>query len=85
MNSVTAQAGRADYAWAVLALILAWAKGRGIIDVYPCLGAGKLYNGARADKVWRAEGSDGLSQGRVLSPFFGFPDGRLDGPAPVRR
>lgn len=44
---------QADYAYAVLALILSWAKGRGTIDVNPCERGGKLYSATRADKVWR--------------------------------
>jgi hypothetical protein len=44
---------QADYAYAVLALILSWAKGRGTIDVKPCERGDKLYSATRADKVWR--------------------------------
>jgi integrase len=44
---------QADYAFAVLALILAWAKNRGAIDSNQCERAGKVYSAARADKVWR--------------------------------
>ena len=44
---------QADYAYAVLALILSWAKGRGTIDVNPCERGGKLYSATRADKIWR--------------------------------
>jgi integrase len=44
---------QADYAWAVLALILAWGKKRGRISVNPCERGGRLYDGARPDKVWR--------------------------------
>jgi integrase len=46
---------QADYAFAVLALILAWAKDRGSIDTNPCEKAGKVYSAARADKVWRPD------------------------------
>jgi integrase len=46
---------QADYAFAVLALILAWAKNRGAIDSNPCERAGKVYSAARADKVWRED------------------------------
>lgn len=46
---------QADYAWTVLARILSWARGRGMIDVNPCERGGRLYSGVRADKVWRAE------------------------------
>ena len=44
---------QADYAYAVLALILSWAKNRGAIDVNPCERGGKVYSATRADKVWR--------------------------------
>jgi integrase len=37
----------------VLALILAWGKKRGRISVNPCERGGRLYDGARPDKVWR--------------------------------
>jgi integrase len=46
---------QADYSWTVLALVLSWAKGRGMIDINPCERGGRVYSGARADKVWRAE------------------------------
>ena len=46
---------QADYAMAVLALILAWAKDRGVIDVNPVQGPGKVYSAARTDKIWRQE------------------------------
>src|SRR5215208_4857612 len=43
---------QADYAWQVLALILSWAKDRGLIAVNPCERGGRVYRGSRADKVW---------------------------------
>jgi integrase len=43
---------QADYAWTVLALILAWAKDRGKISVNPCERGGRLYDGTRVDFVW---------------------------------
>ena len=46
---------QADYSYAVLALILSWAKDRGTIDVNPCERAGKVYSATRADKVWRED------------------------------
>jgi integrase len=42
----------ADYGYTVLALVLAWAKGRGLIDVNPCERGGRLYRGTRAENVW---------------------------------
>jgi integrase len=46
---------QADYAWTVLALILAWAKDRGRISVNPCERGGRLYHGTRVDSVWTIE------------------------------
>ena len=46
---------QADYAYAVLALILAWAKDRGRITVNPCERGGRLYSGSRVDHVWSIE------------------------------
>jgi integrase len=43
---------QADYAWQVLALVLAWAKERGKIAVNPCERGGRLYRGSRVDKIW---------------------------------
>jgi integrase len=46
---------QADYAWTVLALILAWAKDRGRITVNPCEKGGRLYHGTRVDFVWTVD------------------------------
>jgi integrase len=46
---------QADYAWMVLALILAWAKDRGKITVNPCERGGRVYDGTRVDFVWSIE------------------------------
>lgn len=43
---------QADYAWQVLARVLSWAKGRGLIAANPCERGGRLYGGTRADKIW---------------------------------
>lgn len=43
---------QADYAWQVLALILAWAKERNHIDANPCERGGRLYRASRTDRVW---------------------------------
>jgi integrase len=43
---------QADYAWQVLALVLAWAKERGKITINPCERGGRLYRGNRVDKIW---------------------------------
>ena len=47
---------QADYAWSVLALILAWALDRGLIAANPCERGGRLYRGGgRTEKIWTAE------------------------------
>ena len=43
---------QADYAYTVLALVLSWARGRGLIDVNPCERGGRLYRDTRAENVW---------------------------------
>lgn len=43
---------QADYAWQVLARILSWAKGQGLIRVNPCEKGGRVYRGNRAENVW---------------------------------
>lgn len=50
-----ASSRQADYSYAVLALILSWARDRGTINVNPCARAGKVYSATRADKVWRQD------------------------------
>jgi integrase len=45
----------ADYAWTVLAAILAWSKDRGKIPVNPCERGGRVYHGTRVDKIWQIE------------------------------
>ncbi|WP_296524708.1 hypothetical protein [Rhodoplanes sp.] len=46
---------QADYAWQVLARVLSWAKGRGLIVANPCERGGRLYGGTRADKIWTTD------------------------------
>jgi integrase len=43
---------QADYAWSVLAHVLAWALDRGLVTTNPCTKAGRLYHGSRVDKIW---------------------------------
>jgi integrase len=43
---------QADYSWQVLARVLSWAMGRGLIGTNPCERGGRLYRGSRAEKVW---------------------------------
>jgi len=46
---------QADYAWVVLALVLAWGMDRGLIAANPCARGGRLYRGSRVDKIWTAD------------------------------
>lgn len=43
---------QADYAYTVLALILAWAYNRGMVPANPCERGGKVYRSARVESVW---------------------------------
>ena len=43
---------QADYAFAVLSLVLAWALEGGFVDANPCTRMGRLYGEARTDKIW---------------------------------
>ncbi|MEL6284585.1 MAG: tyrosine-type recombinase/integrase [Pseudomonadota bacterium] len=43
---------QADYAFSVLALILAWAFDRGLVSANPCQRPGKLYRSTRIENIW---------------------------------
>lgn len=43
---------KADYAWTTLARVFSVAKDRGRISVNPCEKGGRLYEAARAERVW---------------------------------
>ena len=43
---------QADYAWVVLALILAWAFDGGMVPSNPCEKGGRLYRGSRVNRTW---------------------------------
>ncbi len=43
---------QADYVFATLASILAWAHDRGLTDANPCEKPGKLYRSGRAECIW---------------------------------
>jgi len=43
---------QADYGWQVLARVLSWANGRGLVTNNPCEKGGRLYRGSRAANVW---------------------------------
>lgn len=44
---------QADYAYSVLALILAWGHDRGLVPLNPCERPGKTYRSERVESVWR--------------------------------
>lgn len=46
---------QADYAYSVLALILAWAFDRGLVTLNPCERGGKVYRSHRVESVWTAD------------------------------
>jgi hypothetical protein len=46
---------QADYAYATLARIFAWAHDRGLIAKNPCVKGGRLYHGSRVHKIWDNE------------------------------
>lgn len=56
-DKLAEESGRrqADYAWSVLALILAWALDRGLVAANPCEKGGRVYRGSRADKIWTTD------------------------------
>ncbi|MGQ7794190.1 tyrosine-type recombinase/integrase [Faunimonas sp. B44] len=43
---------QADYAYSVLALILAWAFDRGLVPCNPCERGGKVYRSRRVENIW---------------------------------
>lgn len=45
---------QADYGWQVLARILSWGHGRGLVSANPCEKGGRLYRGTRVANVWTA-------------------------------
>lgn len=76
---------QADYAYTVLARVLAWSLDRGHIDANPCLRSGRLYDGTRVDKVWTADEEDAffavapeaLRQAVMLALWTGQREGDL--------
>jgi integrase len=46
---------KADYLWTVLALILKWAKNRGLIAINPAERGGRVHHGTRVDSIWSDE------------------------------
>nr|WP_232520786.1 hypothetical protein [Rhodobacter sp. CZR27] len=82
----------ADYAFSVLALILAWAYDRWKIPSNPCEKPGRLYAGSRADDIWTEAQIDTFMKKApkpVRLPFLlaispAVPAGDLDRAAPGR-
>lgn len=61
---------KADYAWTVLARVLAVAKDRGLIAVNVCERGGRLYEADRAEKIWLSEHIEAFCA--VASPELQF-------------
>lgn len=53
---------QADYVFATLAAILAWAKDRGRVIANPCERPGKLYRSNRAESIWTADAERALEE-----------------------
>ena len=51
-DSMIATPRAADFAWSVLAKVMAHAKDRGRLTVNPCERGGRLYKADRADSIW---------------------------------
>lgn len=54
-DGVAANPRKADYAWTVLARVLAIAKDRGLISINICARGGRLYEADRAEIIWLNE------------------------------
>jgi len=54
-DDMAANPRKADYAWTVLARLLAVAKDRGLIATNVCERGGRLYESDRAEKIWLAD------------------------------
>lgn len=64
---------QADYALAVLALILAWAFDRGLVPANPCERPGKVYRSQRAESIWTDADESAflkVAPARLRLPFF---------------
>ena len=53
---------QADYVFATLAAILAWAKDRGRVPTNPCERPGKLYRSNRAESIWTNDTENALHE-----------------------
>src|ERR1700687_2105557 len=69
-DGMAANPRKADYAWTVLARVLAVAKDRGLIAVNVCERGGRLYEADRAEIIWLPEHITAFSQ--VASPELQF-------------
>lgn len=76
---------QADYVFATLAAILAWAKDRGRVTVNPCERPGKVYRSNRAESVWSQDDEkallevapDRMRQAYMLAVWTGQRQGDL--------
>ena len=46
---------QADYGWQVLARVLSWAHGRGLVTANPCERGGRVYRASRNSNIWTPE------------------------------
>lgn len=54
-DSMAATPRKADYAWTTLARVLSFAKDRGRLAYNACERGGRIYDSARADRIWTPE------------------------------
>jgi len=84
-DSMAATPRTADYAWSVLARVLAVALDNGRISVNPCERGGRLYSADRADRIWteadiaafNSVASPPLQQALMLALWTGQRQGDL--------
>jgi integrase len=69
-DGMAANPRKADYAWTVLARVLAVAKDRGLIAVNVCERGGRLYKADRAEIIWLKKHIDAFCS--VASPELGL-------------
>jgi hypothetical protein len=69
-DDMAANPRKADYAWTVLARVLAVAKDRGLIAVNVCERGGRLYEADRAEQIWQPEHIEAFC--KVASPELQF-------------
>ncbi|MBK4216107.1 tyrosine-type recombinase/integrase [Paracoccus caeni] len=63
---------QADYIFATMAAILAWAKDRGRITCNPCEKPGKLYKSGRAEIIWDTDAETALKEVAPKRVWLGY-------------